>query len=229
MSIMLRCGTSEQDPGFVSINGTSAADFDITESSPARDAGTSITGNTLDFLNRDRPDPSGLTDIGAFEYGSTGEGGAAPGTGGAGTGGATGGTTETRGNGATTETGGSPSTATGGSPSTVSGGSPSTVSGGGPGVELQTGGATSEPPSPNGGDGGSPGSSAQLGGTAPLSDPDSAASPADATVLAGDEGGCGCRVGGGRSRALVLWAGLLLALGLARRRARLSVLGAFRE
>ena len=81
--------TSQQDPGFVNINGTSAADFDLLGTSPAIDVGTAVSGNTLDFL--DRPVPAnGATDVGAFEFQPDGIGGA-PGSGGtgAGTGGAT--------------------------------------------------------------------------------------------------------------------------------------------
>jgi hypothetical protein len=71
--------TSTQDPGFVDIDGTAAADFDLTASSPAIDAGTLLANHTLDFLNRAVPNPGGSPDVGAFEYGSTpGAAGAAP-------------------------------------------------------------------------------------------------------------------------------------------------------
>jgi len=57
-----------RDPGLVDIDGTVAADFAPTASSPAVNAGTVIAGDTLDYLNRPIPDPSGRADIGAFEY-----------------------------------------------------------------------------------------------------------------------------------------------------------------
>jgi MYXO-CTERM domain-containing protein len=60
--------STAQDPGFINPNGTAAADFDLVAKSPAVNAGTSIPGNTLDYLDRPVPDPSGKTDIGAFEY-----------------------------------------------------------------------------------------------------------------------------------------------------------------
>jgi len=41
-----------ENPGFVNILGTSAADFDLTDSSPAINVGTLIASNTLDYLNR---------------------------------------------------------------------------------------------------------------------------------------------------------------------------------
>lgn len=62
--------TNEQDPGFVNVDGIAAADFNLTSSSPAVNAGTVIPGNTLDFMNNTITDPSGQADIGAFEYGS---------------------------------------------------------------------------------------------------------------------------------------------------------------
>jgi hypothetical protein len=63
--------TSEQDPGFVNIDGDTAAGFDLTASSPAVNAGTPVPDNTLDYSNRTIPDPGGQPDIGAFELGST--------------------------------------------------------------------------------------------------------------------------------------------------------------
>jgi hypothetical protein len=65
--------TDEQTPGFVNIDGWDALDYDLTASSPARDAGTLITGGALDFLNRTIPDSGGTADIGAFEFGSSQE------------------------------------------------------------------------------------------------------------------------------------------------------------
>ncbi len=74
--------TSSQDPGMVNVKGTTtASDFDLTSSSPAIDKGTAIAGLTQDFLNRTVPYGS-APDIGAFEYGAPGAGGAAT-TGGA--------------------------------------------------------------------------------------------------------------------------------------------------
>lgn len=61
----------DYDPGVLNIKGTSAADFDLLETSEARDQGLLVPGHTIDFLGRTAPDPSGVTDIGAFEYGSS--------------------------------------------------------------------------------------------------------------------------------------------------------------
>jgi hypothetical protein len=66
--------TASQDPGVVNVKGTTAEDFDLTSSSPAVNAGTTISNLTADYLDRVVPDPSGKTDIGAFEYGSTSTG-----------------------------------------------------------------------------------------------------------------------------------------------------------
>ena len=60
----------ESDPGVVNIAGITAADFDLVAGSAAIDQGINVPTHTLDFFNRTVPDPSGLTDIGAFEYGS---------------------------------------------------------------------------------------------------------------------------------------------------------------
>lgn len=61
---------NDPDPGVRNLAGTKAEDFDLLESSPARDKGMTVAGHNLDYLNRTAPDPGGLTDIGAFEYGS---------------------------------------------------------------------------------------------------------------------------------------------------------------
>jgi MYXO-CTERM domain-containing protein len=66
--------TASGDPGVVNVKGTTAADFDLTSSSPAVNAGTTIASLTQDYLDRAVPDSSGTTDIGAFEYGSSGSG-----------------------------------------------------------------------------------------------------------------------------------------------------------
>jgi hypothetical protein len=66
--------TANQDPGVVNVKGTTAADYDLTSSSPAINQGTTISYLTTDYLDRAVPDPSGTTDIGAFEYGSAGSG-----------------------------------------------------------------------------------------------------------------------------------------------------------
>jgi hypothetical protein len=56
------------DIGFANIAGTKANDFDLIKpNSPAVEAGATISGNELDFLNRSRPNGNG-PDIGAFEY-----------------------------------------------------------------------------------------------------------------------------------------------------------------
>jgi MYXO-CTERM domain-containing protein len=63
--------TSQQDPGFVNLAGTiSARDFDLVVGSPAVNAGTVLPHLTVDYANRAVPDPSGATDVGAFELGS---------------------------------------------------------------------------------------------------------------------------------------------------------------
>jgi hypothetical protein len=65
--------TSKQEPGLVNIGGSTPSDFDLIEGSPAIDKGTAIEGNILDFMNRTIPDPSGATDIGAYEFDSVQE------------------------------------------------------------------------------------------------------------------------------------------------------------
>jgi hypothetical protein len=60
----------DHDPGVVNLAGTTPEAFDLVEGSEAIDQGLNVPGHTLDFLNRTAPDPSGLTDIGAFESGS---------------------------------------------------------------------------------------------------------------------------------------------------------------
>jgi hypothetical protein len=60
--------TSKQNPGFVNLKGDTALDFDLTDSSPAINAGTTMPKNTLDYAYRVVPDPSGKTDVGAFEF-----------------------------------------------------------------------------------------------------------------------------------------------------------------
>ncbi len=62
--------TSSQNPGVVNLAGTTAEEFDLVEGSPAIDVGQ-VTSYALDYLNRTTPDPSGLPDVGAFEYGSS--------------------------------------------------------------------------------------------------------------------------------------------------------------
>ena len=123
------------DPGVVNWAGTTATDFDLVAGSAAINAGMTIAGLTLDYLNRTVPDPSGITDIGAFEYNSTAAAGSSS------TGGAPAAT------GGTPLTGGTPS-ATGGAPG--AGGSAVTATGGavgaggvasGTGGVMATGGA----------------------------------------------------------------------------------------
>jgi hypothetical protein len=109
--------TSKQVPGFVNIYGTTATDFDLTASSPAIDKGTLIANNTLDYLNRSIPNPGGLTDIGAFEYGSTqGSGGNS------GTTGAAGGNVASAGRGGSSAVGGKAAAGVGGTSRDSSGG-----------------------------------------------------------------------------------------------------------
>lgn len=137
--------TSSQDPGVVNLAGTAAADFDLLETSPARDQGTVLAGRTQDFLNRGVPDSSGVTDIGAFEYGGTeGSGGngtgGAPATGGDATGGseaATGGGDAT--GGAEAATGGGD--ATGGSEAATGGGQATGGAQAAGGAAVATGGS----------------------------------------------------------------------------------------
>ncbi len=130
----------ESVPGVVNIAGINPADFDLVAGSAAIDQGLTVAGHTLDFLNRVVPDPSGATDIGAFEYGSTqgeeqpdlgiggttGSGGADSGVGGAdtGIGGADAGV-----GGADSGVGGTPDTGVGGTPDTGVGGADSGVGG----------------------------------------------------------------------------------------------------
>ncbi|MBN2192053.1 MAG: hypothetical protein JW751_04495 [Polyangiaceae bacterium] len=59
----------DYDPGVRDLAGITAEDFDLVAGSPAIDAGQ-VTAYALDYLNRTTPDPSGLPDIGAFEFGS---------------------------------------------------------------------------------------------------------------------------------------------------------------
>ena len=61
----------QSDPGVVNIAGTTADAFDLIAGSAAIDQGLTIPGHNLDFLNRTVPDTGGITDIGAFEYGSS--------------------------------------------------------------------------------------------------------------------------------------------------------------
>ncbi len=63
---------TKTDPGFVNLQGMTAADYDLTASATTViDQGTKLDDITLDFLNRPVPDPtSGKPDIGAFEYNS---------------------------------------------------------------------------------------------------------------------------------------------------------------
>jgi hypothetical protein len=217
--------TSDQDPGVVNVAGTAAEDFDLVEGSPAIDQGTTVAGNTLDFLNRVVP-AGGATDIGAFEYGAEESDGTEPvvpdpvdPTGGAG--GGTGGTT-------TTETGGTTSTdpgpSTGGTTSTDPGPSTGGTTGTDPGPSTggttstdpgpTTGGTTSTDPNPaaggtpaaqaSGGTVSSGGDTADVtGGTS--ADGDSTVARADgepessAQVMeATDEGGCACESVGAR-------------------------------
>ena len=129
--------TSEQDPGVVNVAGTLAEDFDLTESSPARDQGTAVAGHPLDFLDRSVPDSSGVTDIGAFEFGGT-EGGGGVSTGGVP---ATGGTDATGGSAEATggQAAGGPE-ATGGT-AEATGGTADGAGGSGAGGSTATGGS----------------------------------------------------------------------------------------
>jgi hypothetical protein len=61
----------DYDPGVANLAGIQPRDFDLIAGSEAIDQGLTVAGHTLDFLNRVVPDPGGVTDIGAFEYGST--------------------------------------------------------------------------------------------------------------------------------------------------------------
>jgi len=62
--------TDNQDPKVVNVKGTSFEDFFLTKDSPAVDAGSTVSGNTLDFVHNIVPNPGGITDIGAFEFNS---------------------------------------------------------------------------------------------------------------------------------------------------------------
>jgi MYXO-CTERM domain-containing protein len=61
----------DHDPGVTNLAGTTADAFDLLAGSEAIDQGLTVPGHNLDFLNRTVPDPGGVTDIGAFEYGSS--------------------------------------------------------------------------------------------------------------------------------------------------------------
>jgi hypothetical protein len=142
----------DHDPGVVNLAGIEGADFDLVSGSEAIDAGLSVPGHTLDFLNRIVP-AGGATDIGAFEYGAEESDGTEPtvpdpvdATGGAG--GGTGGT-------ATTATGGTVST----DPQPGTGGTVSTD------PQPSTGGTISADPQPS--TGGTPPALGSGGSTEP--------------------------------------------------------------
>ena len=64
---------SKQDPGFVNKNGKTAADYDLTSTSPAVNRGGETDSVGLDFFGRTVPDNKTWTrDVGACEYGSSG-------------------------------------------------------------------------------------------------------------------------------------------------------------
>jgi MYXO-CTERM domain-containing protein len=233
--------TSKQDPGFVNLKGTNAADYDLVSTSPAINAGTVIPSLTLDFLNRTVPDPtSGKTDIGAFEYASTqgttpppASGGTIGSTGGAaGTGGArgTGGASGVGGTGGASGVGGTTTTAAGkggaGGSSTTpageggAGGSSTTATGkGGAGGSAPTGtgggagGTTTVQP---GTGGATTGSGGQTGSGGAVGTGGSASGGASSGAGAK---GCACTIGGrSSSGSEILLLGTALALALLRRR-----------
>jgi uncharacterized protein (TIGR03382 family) len=124
-----------QNPNFVNIAGSAAADFELTTGSVCIDSGGATGAPTDDYLGHARPfDGDGLNgpafDIGAFEYGSV-----AAGTGG---GSATGGGTATGGGGAATGGG----SATGGGASTGGGSATGGGSGTGGGGSSMSGGCS---------------------------------------------------------------------------------------
>jgi hypothetical protein len=138
----------DHDPGVVSLAGTTADAVDLVAGSEAIDQGLNVPTHTLDYLNRTVPDPSGLTDIGAFEFGSE-QGAEVPetpetpeGTGGTGAGG-----TENTGGEQASSTGGEQATSTGGTEATGTGGEQATSTGGE--QATSTGGTTgTEDPGP---------------------------------------------------------------------------------
>jgi MYXO-CTERM domain-containing protein len=175
----------DYDPGVANLAGVQPQDFDLIAGSEAIDQGLTVAGHTLDFLNRVVPDPGGVTDIGAFEYGSTqgeeqpdlgmggttGSGGADTGVGGA----------DTGVGGADTGVGGA-DTGTGGAASGVGGAD--TGIGGTP--ETGVGGSST-------GVGGAPPGSGGADATLPTQPPIIANSEADS---AEEESGCACTVVG---------------------------------
>ncbi len=64
-------GEETSFPVVANLYGDRFEDFELTANSPAVNTGTLIPNNTLDFMNRTVPDPSGRPDIGAFERGGT--------------------------------------------------------------------------------------------------------------------------------------------------------------
>jgi hypothetical protein len=161
----------DYDPGVVNLAGIEAVDFDLLQGSEAIDAGLSVPGHTLDFLNRVVP-AGGATDIGAFEYGAEESDGGAPSipdsvdpTGGAGGG--------TGGESTTTETGGTSST-TGGTSSTTGGTSSTTGGTSSTDPSPSTGGTSSTDPSPSTGGTSSTDPSPSTGGASSTNPPSSA-------------------------------------------------------
>jgi MYXO-CTERM domain-containing protein len=201
---------SKQDPGFINLKGTTAADYDLLPTSPAVNAGTVLPSITVDFLNRAVPDPSGQADIGAFEVGSTAV--TPPPT--------TGGTTGSTGTGGASGSGGATTTVTG-----QGGTSGSTRSG--TGGATGSGGATATPPTGAGGMRGGSGSGGATGagGSSEVTSvsPGTGGSTTATTATQSGSSGCSCRVGQTTSASGIWhgaggWALLLLAMRRVRRR-----------
>lgn len=64
-------GTINADPKFINNTGTAFGDYRLQPTSPARGSGLSLAGVVADFLGTPRPQ-SGVTDIGACLFASTG-------------------------------------------------------------------------------------------------------------------------------------------------------------
>ena len=232
---------TKTDPGFVNLQGMTAADYDLTAAATTViDQGTLLADITLDFLNRTVPDSaSGKPDVGAFEYKSTqvstppvytngpispshgnliGKGGAS-GSGGAGAGGATtkpagtgGATTVPTGAGGTTTTGKGGSTSV---PTGTGGATPGSGGRTGSGGITGSGGTTTTPPAGSGGSSLISGSGGSGGGGAGSG----GANGGSSTKVTGANHGCSCTIGGpGTPGGALLLLAVVLGLRLLRRR-----------
>lgn len=197
------------NPGFIKLGDgltvPSPTDFDLTSDSAALSGsnstisgGTPLAGQTLDFLNRAVPGPGGKTDIGAFQYGSTGWDGGVVATTDSGPLGVSDARITSTGGGSGTGGGGSSGIAMGGSGGNGGSGSSSASTSGQTGGSgnaaggLNKGGAAT---ATGGGNGGAKGT----GGT----------TTSATASTEGAKSGCSCSLGQGQGTSGVLWVGLL--------------------